>query len=541
MIIVLTQDKAIKKWCQSLDSNSENWEDLWFIESGSAPTATVLLNRYLKKVTHDEPLCITGHGNDNEIGDQNVSGPESWSWSPEELAVYLNQCLPSNYNAPILLEVCSDSVTNFASKLAMNLAKYERTGLWVYGYIKAVSIKHPFPNPLKLDDNVELHCYSTDLDFENADARRSDTLPEAHGGSKTPKTWPSRNLTKPNPNSTEYNIPSKKWYVVNETGNIMVSTTEPDTSKIDPEVLSMFEEVAVFFAALTKAITSTPRPEAKKPYSLQDYYTIYDYAALEAVVNRSGMFVNVHREDVNFNRKSISATFNIEFIEAVLGVALTDGIGAEALMASLNAMGKQATISYNHASKSQEIGNLLFVCEYLFGMPIINVLYFYLDDTQTTTVVELSPCVKISDTSISLDIHKDTFLFVLPDWIKKYAGDLASVADDPQYQQLVKQLQAYITDNPVVLNITDGTNPVSKLTVGTTYTINGINMGTKGKVYIGGTEQTVGASGWGSDGTTVAFKAIKPTQGTGIGPVVIEVTSGNEPKITQSMQSYEVS
>jgi hypothetical protein len=542
MLIVITQDKNVIQWCKEPQSKASRWGALWVITEGGAPTATVLLKRYLNLVQPNEPLCITGHGNNFEIGDENQSGKLSWAWGVDEFVGFLDAELPENFSGPILLEVCADSRTNFAFRLAHALFKVGRKNIWVFGYAGEVHMTHVFPDPDSLSANPELT--KDNSGDEELERRFSDLelinkvskISSQDTSSPSSQQWKPLTLQQPSKNTADYNIPAQKWYVFNETGNIMIATTEPDTSKIDPSVRNVFEEVAVFFAALTKAITSTPRPGAKEPYAQEDYYTIYDYVALESIVNRSGLFVNVHREDIQYSTTSITATFNIEFIEAVLGVVLTDGIGAAALMSSLNAMGKQATFSYNSSGKAQEIGNLLFVCEYLFGMPIVNVLYFYLDETETTTVVKASPCVTISDKSFKLKIHKDTFLFVLPEWIKKYAGNLASVADDPDYQQLVKQLESYISNNPVALSVYDGITQVTELTDGKSYKLLGLNLGAKlGKIYIGETEQTVGASGWSTDGTSVTFTAKKPTSSGGGGPIVVKT---DDNKVTSGIDSY---
>ncbi len=365
-------------------------------------------------------------------------------------------------------------------------------------------------------------------------------LPSVQGDDSTPSNWAARTLKKPAGSTAEYNEPAKKYYVVNETGNIMLSSTEPVTSSINANAQALFEEVSVFFAAMTKAITSTPRYGATKPYGLSDYYTLYDYEALEGVINRSGMFVNVHREDLYYSTEEVTATFNVEFIEAVLGVALTDGVGAGALMASLNAMGKQASFSYHRTKKYQKVGNILFVCEYLFGMPIVDVLYFYLDENETKTVVDASPCVKTSKDELELTIHKDSFMFVPPNWIRKYAHDLSSVADEADYQLLVKELQAYISDTPVVLSVHDGSDdPVQSLTVGSSYTLNGINLSPDdkpGQLLINGVAQTVATTEGSWTNETIAFTAVA-IPGTG-GPIVVQTA---KKEVAESPITYTVS
>ncbi|QDT45893.1 hypothetical protein Pan241w_60210 [Gimesia alba] len=538
MLIVLTQDQAVIDWVNDPRSNSAAWGTVEILNQGGNPAATVAMRALLRQIRVGEVLCITGHGNDSEVGDANLNGPASWSWNVSQLADLLIANLPAGYTGPILMEVCADSMTSFAAALCVELERRgELIGLTIYGYTRAVSITHSFPSPDGLDHNVELTAHVVS-------GGNAVSLALKAGGTPPPtppaKKWPARTLKSPSSNAAKYNQPAEKYYVFNETGNVMLSSTEPVTSQINPSAQELFEEVAVFFAAMTKAITSLPKPGATPPYKFSDYYSIYDYEALDALVNRSGLFVNVHKEDLHFHKDTISATFNIEFIEAVLGVVLTDGVGAAALMASLNAMGKQASVSYSRTSKHHKIGNLLFVCEYLFGMPLVNVLYFYLDEDQVKTVVDVSPCVKVQKGSFDLQLHKDTFLFVVPNWIRKYAGDLASIADDSEYQLLVNELQAYISNTPLILSVQDATGPVTELKDGSAYTLNGINLGkTPGSISIAGTDQTLatGSTNWTE--ISISFTAKKPTSGTG-GPIVIK-TGGKPPQVAESHTDYTFS
>lgn len=82
------------------------------------------------------------------------------------------------------------------------------------------------------------------------------------------------------PNITE----GQKKFIFSSTGNIMVATTEETSDNLDSNVRDVFNEVSVFFAAMTKAISTTKRPNS------DNNYTLYDYAALEKVIDGSGCF-----------------------------------------------------------------------------------------------------------------------------------------------------------------------------------------------------------------------------------------------------------
>ncbi len=564
MLIVLTQDQRIKDGVSSPRSNAQSWAPVIFLEEGGNPAASVKLKYLLKQLGVNENLCITGHGNDDEIGDENLSGMMSWTWKVIELADLLATNLPIGYTGKIVLEVCADSANSFAKKLAALLGQMGRAGLSVYGYTTGINISKPFPNPVTMEGLQQYVTGHPDLNefaaIDTAQGGKDGAMPATFfdagttavtndskaetpvtsvkdGAGDAPADWKTQ-VTSPPANAGQYNIPASKYYVVNETGNIMMATTSPDNTKIDPDVLAVFQEVAVFFAAMTAAITTTPRLGTTAPYSRRDYYTIYDYEALEAVVNNSGLFVNVREEDLTYESKSGSLDFNLELIEALLGVALTDGIGAEGLKASLNAMGKQATFSYNRTGKTDKIANILFVCEYLFGMPIVNVLYFYLNEDQVQTVVT-SPCVSANFTGYNLTVHKDTFMFVLPDWIRKYANDLSSVITSPAYQALIAELKSYINTSPVILNITtdaEGQKLATSLTAQTAYYINGHNFGAsndKNKINISGKAQTLVTADW--KDSQIKFTFVKPDRGS---EDFIDILPASTNTVIESPQSY---
>jgi len=286
-------------------------------------------------------------------------------------------------------------------------------------------------------------------------------------------------LKTPDSSSSKYNVPVTKHYTFNETGNIMIASTIDGSQQITESAQDLFQEVAVFFAALTKSLASTPRHGATEPYDSTDYYTLYDYAPIEAIVQKSGMFVTVNREDLSYTKTGTSTTFNTELIASILGFAATDGADVAALSEVLRSMGKHATLSWSKTNSYDKIGHLTFVCEYLMGMPLVNVEYYYIDEDSVKHVVHLGPCVNGKSVTTHLSIHKDTFLFVPPEWLKKYSGDLASVADTKEFQLLVQELESYITGAPVVLAIKSGNTEITDgaLTDGTKYVIDGMNLG----------------------------------------------------------------
>jgi hypothetical protein len=157
MLIVVTSDKAIVDWSRDSDSGSGNWGVVNVLTPGPQAKATNQLNKLLKKVGKNEPLCIVSHGNDAEIGDENPSQANAWTWTSDDMGNNVGNNLPSDYQAPILLATCCESITDFTANMALALERIRRLNkVWIYGYNKGVPIRHPFPAPDKLDKSVEL-------------------------------------------------------------------------------------------------------------------------------------------------------------------------------------------------------------------------------------------------------------------------------------------------------------------------------------------------------------------------------------------------
>nr|WP_299384787.1 hypothetical protein [Allomuricauda sp.] len=433
-------------------------------------------------------VIVIAHGNGKEIGNEEPGEIDI----DAAMFLYLIQknMKPNQTPGNIYISACAEGIAEFAADVRLHA---EANKIWantkIYGHSDPVAGPVPPPNDMAWHE-IFGDEFSIPEVASFANTRTEGSQQDAQPDPPIPKKWPATSLTSPSSATEKYNQPTVKHYVFNETGNIMIASTEPITSDIDPNAKALFEEVAVFFAALTKAITSTKRPGATAPYKPTDYYTIYDYVPLENIVNRSGLFVNVHREDLTYSLTSTTVSINLQFVEALLGVALTDGVGAEALMNTLKAMGKQATFSYNRTKKTQKIGNILFVCEYLLGMPIVSVLYFYLDEEDTHTVVKFSPCFTAVHDDKSMTVHKDTFLFVVPSWIRKYAGDLSSIANDVEYKKLVNELESFISTMPIILNVVSDAH--NEFQAGKNYTLTGVNFGKEpGKLYINNVEQSI--------------------------------------------------
>jgi hypothetical protein len=267
------------------------------------------------------------------------------------------------------------------------------------------------------------------------------------------------------PQPDPFNLQHVKHFVFNETGNIMMSSTDDRSDTIQQSVRDVFNEVSVFFAAMTKAISQTRNPFGPlDPVTRQPpYYTLYNYDALESVIDGSGFFVHVNEQDVQYSTKSWGVNFSKELFEALLGLAAGSGaLGfASAMVAS---MGKEGlNIAGQTSERESKVANIVFVCEYLLGLPIVSAVVITVDAAEASHQYNIGPCFRATTAETKLKAHKDIYMFVTPNFIKQYSGDLVAGANDPEYHSLIMYLQGLVERTPQISGVWDLTNPSSPL------------------------------------------------------------------------------
>ena len=270
------------------------------------------------------------------------------------------------------------------------------------------------------------------------------------------------NINRTTASADPNNVQVPKGFVFNETGNIMMATTDMQSHEIEQSVRDVFAEVSVFFAAMTRALEnyskdsndgmtghhdgSIPHTVSGAPYN----YSLYDYKNLKTVIDSSGCFVQVNEEDITHTTESFGATFSKELVEAVLGLATGTGelAFAKAMVSSVGQAGFKISQSSTHDEK--KVANIIFVCEYLLGMPVISAIVITADMNEHTQALSVGPCFSESSSKITLKIHKDTYMFVTPAFITKYSPDLISGMNDPKFVELVNIFEGYLTGGPAV-------------------------------------------------------------------------------------------
>jgi len=244
------------------------------------------------------------------------------------------------------------------------------------------------------------------------------------------------------PKDASKNIELTKYYTFNETGNIMLATTVKESAEIQESVRKVFAEVSVFFAAMTKAISSTVNPDTGDK---KEHYSLYNYQALERIISGSGCFIRVTEQDVHHEVKSRGATLSKELLMGLLGLAT--GAGALSFAsAMISSVGKEGfKLSQAKETQNSKVGNIVFVCEYLMGMPSISAIVVYLNLEHNKEALRLGPCWNSQSEDTKLTMHKDTYMFVTPTFIHEYAKDLTSIGSDAAYGELIEGMQRNLT------------------------------------------------------------------------------------------------
>lgn len=240
------------------------------------------------------------------------------------------------------------------------------------------------------------------------------------------------------PTDASKNLELTKYYTFNETGNIMLATTVGASAEIEESVRKVFAEVSVFFAAMTKAISSTVNPDTGER---KEHYSLYNYQALEKIISGSGCFIRVTEQDVTHTTSAWGATLSKELFQGLLGLATGAGAlsFASAMISSIGSEGLK--VAGASTAQNSKVGNIVFVCEHLMGMPSISAIVVYMDASTHKKELQAGPCFKATSESMTFNMHKDTYMFVTPTFIREYAGDLNSIGSDAAYGELIKGMR----------------------------------------------------------------------------------------------------
>jgi hypothetical protein len=490
IIICCTDDPSLRQIAiNSAASSANTFGQIYQIFKGQIPQLGLKENLFI--IAHGAFADKSGNP---VIGDKDMRRP--FALNGIELWQNINGIFPAGYSGNVYIDACEsadhdDQVFSFIEVFytQVNL-HFPRTMVYGRNGSPGGLISLPTSNAWRAAHQLAEGVTAGPSFTERSSPVQFDAPPPTPPASPKPVTLSP-------PGADPHNVQATKYYIFNETGNIMMSSTDLDSSKIQKSVRNVFAEVSVFFAAMTKAISTSKQPNGQ-PYQL------YDYSVLEKVIDGSGLFVHVTEEDVVYTTESFGMEFSKQLIESLLGLATGAGELSFA-SAMISSMGSSALkISQQSSSQNSKVANIVFVCEYLLGMPVVSALVVYADLSTNSQSFSIGPCFSESSTSTTWTLHKDTYMFVTPKFIKKYAGDLLSVETDVNYTELVNYLKALISNKVAISGVVtnpDTSSPApTALKASTKYYMVGLNFGTApGTLKIGAIPMTVVATDWSDD------------------------------------------
>ncbi|WP_462154300.1 hypothetical protein [Pseudoalteromonas piscicida] len=273
-------------------------------------------------------------------------------------------------------------------------------------------------------------------------------------------TWFSKQDKPSKPQSQPIYTPITKHYVFNETGNIMLCATADSIQSFDTDLKSAFVDISVFFAAMTKAVTSTTNPVTGKPFS------IFNYQAVKNILVESGLFIETNVEEGTFSHDGVGNTLgkalfqhvlNREFSEKQLPFAKSMLNGMQYQRAKM-AEQSEMTEAQQQLCRS---GSIFFIGELLMGVPQTSAILLSIEPqsiAQSTGDTESDWQDLFSLAGLDEDKHqpkhivrhwkfkKRTYLFVPPQFISHAVAGLGEQSNI-DFEEYSRKLAQSITPN----------------------------------------------------------------------------------------------
>lgn len=189
-------------------------------------------------------------------------------------------------------------------------------------------------------------------------------------------------------------------YVFNESGTLVFVA---DTHEIPPEIRRRFEDVTMFYAAMLKALTSTP-------IACSDPLICYDafyYDGLKNIINGSDFFSLENTEEI-----PIKIPEDPEFMEEKILKQLTSFSVNISELSFAKEMAKGVCnaaqqVNGNECSETKQVGLFIFLFKYLEGIPFVRALMIRINAN------DLNP-----HSQEQLCFTKDTYAINMPGWDK---------------------------------------------------------------------------------------------------------------------------
>ncbi|OLQ74061.1 hypothetical protein BIT28_19440 [Photobacterium proteolyticum] len=243
--------------------------------------------------------------------------------------------------------------------------------------------------------------------------------------------------------------PLSKYYAFNETGNVMVCTTNEGAEVVSDALKHMFSDMSIFFAAMTKAIATHKDAQGKAN-------SIYSSDAILKILDKSEFFVEAKRESIKASSSAVGDTMSKELTESILGREF-----GESRLHFSRGLFRTMSCRLEDAKKAEldgDAGSIFFVCENILGLPMVSAVVVTLKSpngkgrtTNGNPVDEDKGMAEILDTAEDepakgiireWEFDKRTYIFISPRSIS--GANFPEPGDDVEYETLVASLKEHL-------------------------------------------------------------------------------------------------
>ncbi|MEM9547381.1 MAG: hypothetical protein AAGA77_15485 [Bacteroidota bacterium] len=193
----------------------------------------------------------------------------------------------------------------------------------------------------------------------------------------------------------------EKYYVLNATANVMISTTSSEKKDVSPELVQNFQLAQHYFSTISASLKASG-------------ISVYDYKALNDLINASNHFFSIKKETKTFEHNSAEIALNTAFLNDLMGSMTAIGGALNIGKKLLESIGNEITLSINQSQYNRSIGHLLFACEDLMGIPVVSLSLFHIHAREGSKAVDAG-CAKKSNQRIQLSYTQEVFMFINPD------------------------------------------------------------------------------------------------------------------------------
>ena len=163
------------------------------------------------------------------------------------------------------------------------------------------------------------------------------------------------------------------YRVLNETATILIRSTLLPDQTFPEGIRKEFSKITIFYAAMMNAISNTINP------ATQQFFSIYNYHAIESILMRSGCFIKESDDTLEFKtHKTPERTINLLNYQ-LFGITF-DHKGAQAVNTIFKNISREALRMMAANNPEQyKAGHIIFIVEYIDGIKKVLVKSIYIN------------------------------------------------------------------------------------------------------------------------------------------------------------------